>query len=93
MPAAWSRDDRAVDLGHRRRRARGGADIVQQRVNAGLLDELAINRVPVLLGEGHPTAGSSLAFVEATEAMVGDVDAVLITGFWLSACVAATAAS
>jgi hypothetical protein len=25
--------------------------------------------------------------------MVGDVDAVLITGFWLSACVAATAAS
>ena len=38
-------------------------------------------------------AGSSPAFVEATEAMVGDVDAVLITGFWLSACVAATAAS
>ena len=54
----------------------GAADIVQQRVNAGLLDELAINRVPVLLGEGHPTSGSSLAFVEATEAMVGDVDAV-----------------
>ena len=38
-------------------------------------------------------AGSSAAFVEATEAMVGDVDAVLITGFWLSACVAATAVS
>ena len=38
-------------------------------------------------------AGSSPAFVEATEAMVGVVDAVLITGFWLSACVAATAAS
>jgi nicotinamidase-related amidase len=38
-------------------------------------------------------AGSSPAFVEATEAMVGNVDAVLITGFWLSACVAATAAS
>ena len=38
-------------------------------------------------------AGSSVAFVEATEAMVGHVDAVLITGFWLSACVAATAAS
>ena len=38
-------------------------------------------------------AGSSPAFVEATEAMVGDVDAVLITGFWLSACVAATAAT
>jgi hypothetical protein len=93
VPAAWSRDDRAVDLGHRRRRECGGADIVQQRVNAGLLDGLAINRVPVLLGEGHPTSGSSLAFVEATEAMVGDVDAVLITGFWLSACVAATAAS
>jgi hypothetical protein len=38
-------------------------------------------------------AGSSPAFVEATEAMVGDVDAVLVTGFWLTACVAATAAS
>jgi nicotinamidase-related amidase len=38
-------------------------------------------------------AGSSPAFVEATEAMVGEVDAVLVTGFWLSACVAATAAS
>jgi len=38
-------------------------------------------------------AGSSLAFVEATDAMVGTVDAVLITGFWLTACVAATATS
>jgi len=38
-------------------------------------------------------AGSSPAFVEATEAMVGNVEALLITGFWLSACVAATAAS
>ena len=37
--------------------------------------------------------GSCAAFVEATEAMVGAVDAVLITGFWLSACVAATATS
>lgn len=38
-------------------------------------------------------AGSCLEFVDATEAMVGDVDAVLVTGFWLSACVTATAAS
>lgn len=38
-------------------------------------------------------AGCSPSFVEATEAMVGDVDAVMITGFWLSACVAATALS
>jgi len=38
-------------------------------------------------------AGSSPAFVDATEAMIGEVEAVLITGFWLSACVAATAAS
>lgn len=38
-------------------------------------------------------AGSCQAFVDATEAMVASVDAVLITGFWLSACVAATAAS
>ena len=38
-------------------------------------------------------AGSSPAFVEATGAMVGAVDAVLITGFWLTACVAATATS
>lgn len=38
-------------------------------------------------------AGSCQAFVDATEAMVGSVDAVIISGFWLSACVAATAAS
>jgi nicotinamidase-related amidase len=38
-------------------------------------------------------AGTCPAFVEATESMVGTVDAVLVTGFWLSACVAATAAS
>lgn len=38
-------------------------------------------------------AGSSPTFVAATEAMIGEVDAMLITGFWLSACVAATAAS
>jgi hypothetical protein len=38
-------------------------------------------------------AGSCPAFVDATDALVGEVDAVLITGFWLSACVAATASS
>ena len=38
-------------------------------------------------------AGECPEFVEATEAMVGSVDAVLITGFWLTACVAATATS
>lgn len=38
-------------------------------------------------------AGSCQAFVDATEAMVTRVDSVLITGFWLTACVAATAAS
>lgn len=38
-------------------------------------------------------AGSHQGFIDATEAMVTGVDAVLITGFWLSACVAATAAS
>lgn len=38
-------------------------------------------------------ASYSQAFVDATEAMVTAVDAVLITGFWLSACVSATAAS
>lgn len=38
-------------------------------------------------------AGSNRQFVEETEALVGAVDAVLITGFWLTACVAATAAS
>jgi hypothetical protein len=38
-------------------------------------------------------ADSCPRFVEATEAMVGAVDALLITGFWLSACVAATAGS
>jgi hypothetical protein len=36
----------------------GPTDIVRQRVNAVLLDELAINLVPVLLGEGHPSRGS-----------------------------------
>lgn len=38
-------------------------------------------------------AGACRAFVDATEAMVGTVDAVIISGFWLSACVAATATS
>ena len=37
---------------------------------------------------------SHQGFVDAqTEAMATEVDAVLVTGFWLSACVAATAAS
>ena len=36
----------------------GPTDIVRQPVNAVLLDELAINLVPVLLGEGHPSRGS-----------------------------------
>jgi nicotinamidase-related amidase len=38
-------------------------------------------------------AASNQRFVDETEALVGAVDAVLITGFWLTACVAATAAS
>lgn len=38
-------------------------------------------------------AGSCRAFVHATEAMVDSVDAMVITGFWLSACVASTATS
>jgi hypothetical protein len=38
-------------------------------------------------------ADSTRAFVDATEALVGAVGALLITGFWLTACVAATAAS
>jgi nicotinamidase-related amidase len=38
-------------------------------------------------------AGSNQQFVDETEALVGAVDAVLITGFWLTACVATTAAS
>lgn len=38
-------------------------------------------------------AGSCQEFVDAVDAMAGEVDAVLLTGFWLSACVAATAAS
>jgi dihydrofolate reductase len=31
----------------------GGANIVQQYLRAGLLDEVQIHLVPVLLGEGH----------------------------------------
>jgi nicotinamidase-related amidase len=38
-------------------------------------------------------ANSAPAFVDAVEAMVDEVDALFITGFWLTACVAATAAS
>lgn len=38
-------------------------------------------------------AGSCQPFVDATEAMVASVDALIIAGFWLSACVAATASS
>jgi dihydrofolate reductase len=30
----------------------GGADVAQQCLNAGLLDEVRVNLVPVLLGEG-----------------------------------------
>jgi dihydrofolate reductase len=36
----------------------GGADVVQQYVKAGLLDELQIHVVPVLLGEGVRLFGS-----------------------------------
>lgn len=32
----------------------GGADIAQQCLNAGLLDEIRVNLVPVLLGQGIP---------------------------------------
>jgi nicotinamidase-related amidase len=38
-------------------------------------------------------AGACPGFVAATEEMVGRVDALLVTGFWLSTCVAATATS
>jgi nicotinamidase-related amidase len=38
-------------------------------------------------------ASSAPAFVDAVGAMVDEVDALFITGFWLTACVAATAAS
>jgi nicotinamidase-related amidase len=38
-------------------------------------------------------ASSAPAFVDAVDAMVDEVDALFITGFWLTACVAATAAS
>jgi nicotinamidase-related amidase len=38
-------------------------------------------------------AGSSQSFADATEGMANRVDALLITGFWLSACVATTATS
>jgi nicotinamidase-related amidase len=38
-------------------------------------------------------ANSAPAFVDAVEAMVDEVDALFITGFWLTACVAATVAS
>jgi nicotinamidase-related amidase len=38
-------------------------------------------------------ANSAPAFVDTVEAMVDEVDALFITGFWLTACVAATAAS
>jgi nicotinamidase-related amidase len=38
-------------------------------------------------------ANSTPAFVDAVEAMVDEVDTVFITGFWLTACVAATAAT
>ena len=56
----------------------GSAHIVRQRVNAGLLDELAINLVPVLLGEGHPSRGSLVNRCEGYGAIVG----VWIAGEW-----------
>jgi dihydrofolate reductase len=36
----------------------GGADVVQQYLDAGLLDELQIHHVPVLLGDGVPLFGN-----------------------------------
>lgn len=63
-----------------------GADCAWDPLLVPPLDALVVTKTSL-------DAGSSPAFVDATEAMVGDVDAVLITGFWLSACVAATAAS
>lgn len=45
----------------------GGATIVQQALNAGLVDEFQVNVVPVLLGDGVRLFGESQAKIELTK--------------------------
>ena len=44
-----------------------------------------------VLGKTTIDANSAADFVASTEAMAASVDALFVTGFWLTACVAATA--
>ena len=84
-PGQFSGGDLAHPLAHLCADA-SGEDCAWDRRLAPPADALVVTKTAM-------DAGSSPAFVEATEAMVGAVDAVLITGFWLTACVAATALS
>ncbi len=69
VPDGWPRDDtpftfvtdrfesavtRATELAGDKMVAVSGPNVIQQCLNAGLLDEFVINLVPVLLGEGIP---------------------------------------
>lgn len=45
----------------------GGATIVQQALNAGLVDEFQVNVVPVLLGDGVHLFGEGQAKIELTK--------------------------
>ena len=51
----------------------GGASVVQQYLEAGLLDELQVNLAPVLLGGGTRLFDSGLAALPALE-IIGVVD-------------------
>lgn len=48
----------------------GGADVVQQCLSAGIVDELRIHVVPVLLGGGTPLFGALPAHIELEPARV-----------------------
>ncbi len=69
IPDGWPRDDapftfvtdglesavaRAEELAGDKMVSVGGPNVIQQCLSAGLMDELVIDLVPVLLGEGIP---------------------------------------
>jgi dihydrofolate reductase len=56
----------------------GGASVVQQYLEAGLLDELQINLAPVLLGGGTRLFDSGMAALAVLE-IVGVVEAPAVT--------------
>jgi nicotinamidase-related amidase len=55
-------------------------------------EQLAPPSGAIVVTKTDVDANTAAQFVETTEKMVGSVEALLVTGFWLTTCVAATAA-